>query len=89
MELLLELIFELVVEGVASASKDRKLSKWIRYPLAVLLILFIITVIGIIGVVGVMMLLQDGIDKFGGIIILAFDIVMIISAVKKIKNANL
>lgn len=40
MDFILEFLLELVVEGGMEASGNRKLSRWIRYPLMILTILF-------------------------------------------------
>ncbi len=87
MELLLEIIFELIVEGSIEVSKNRKISKWIRYPLVVLISLFIIAIIGFLIFVGFVLILEeDRYAKLGGILFLIFDIILIISAVRNIKK---
>lgn len=37
---LFEFILELVVEGSIEISKNKKINKWIRYPLIALIIIF-------------------------------------------------
>ncbi len=87
MELLLEIIFELIVEGSVEVAKNRKISKWIRYPLVVLISLFIIAIIGLLTFVGFALVFEGEIyAKLGGILFLIFDIILIISAVKNIKK---
>lgn len=87
MELLLELIFELLIEGSTQIAKDKKLNKWIRYPVAVLLSLFILVVIGAMLVVGIIFLTEPETDKkLFGVLFIVFDIVLIISAIKKIRK---
>ncbi len=87
MELLLEIIFELVIEGSAEVAKNRKISKWIRYPIVVLISLFIIAIIGLLTVVGFALIFQKDIyAKLGGILLLIFDIILIISAINNIKK---
>ncbi len=87
MELLLDIIFELIVEGSVEVAKNRKISKWIRYPLVVLISLFIIAIIGLLTFVGFALVFEGEIyAKLGGILFLIFDIILIISAVKNIKK---
>ena len=87
MDLLLEFIFELVLESSMEIAKDKKINKWIRYPLAILLSLFIIAVIGTILFVGIMFILDEEINiKLAGILFIIFDIILIISAIRKIKK---
>jgi len=87
MELLLEIIFELIVDGSEEVAKNRKISKWIRYPIVFLMSLFIIAVIGLLTFIGFALILKGDIyAKLGGILFLIFDIFLIISAIKNIKK---
>ena len=88
MDFILEIIFDLVLESSMEIAKDKKIKKWIRYPLAFLLSLFIIAVIGTIFFVGIMFILDEEINiKLAGILFIVFDIILIFSAIKKIKKA--
>ncbi len=88
MDFILEIIFDLVLESSMEISKDKKIKKWIRYPLAFLLSLFIIAVIGTIFFVGIMFILDEEINiKLAGILFIVFDMILIFSAIKKIKKA--
>ena len=85
MEFILEFIFDLVFESSMEIVKDKKIKKWIRYPLAFVLFLFIIAVIGTIFFVGIMFIFDEEINiKLAGILFIIFDIILIISAIKKI-----
>ena len=87
MEFILEFIFDLVLESSMEIAKDKKIKKWIRYPLAFVLFLFIIAVIGTIFFVGIMFIFDEEINiKLAGILFIIFDIILIISAIKKIMN---
>ncbi len=87
MELLLEVIFDLIVEGSAEVAKNRRISKWIRYPIVVLISLFIIAVIGLLTFMGFAIIFKgDRYAKLAGILFLIFDIILIISAIKNIKK---
>lgn len=90
MDLILELIFDLVLESSMEIAKDKKIKKWIRYPLAFLLSLFIIAVIGTIFFVGVIFIIDEEINiKLAGILFIIFDIILIASVIRKIKNEKI
>lgn len=55
MEFVFELILELFLEGGIEISKNKKISKWIRYPVLALVVLFFVTVLALIFLVGIMM----------------------------------
>lgn len=55
MEFVFELILELFLEGGMEISKNKKISKWIRYPVLALVVLFFVTVLALIFLVGIMM----------------------------------
>lgn len=87
MELLLEIIFDLIVEGSAEVAQNRKISKWIRYPVVVLISLFIIAIIGLLTFISFALIFKgDRYAKLAGILFLIFDIILIISAIKNIKK---
>lgn len=86
MDLLVEFVFDLVFELSEEAVKSKRLSKWIRYPLLVLISLLYIFVILIILLVGITMLKEMAL---AGILFIIFDIAMIYLTVKKFKNEYL
>lgn len=90
MDLILEFIFDLVLESSMGIAKDKKIKKWIRYPIAFLLSVFIIAVIGTIFFVGVVFIIDEEINiKLAGILFIVFDIILIASAIRKIKNEKI
>lgn len=48
MEILLEIVGELVLEGCLAVGSNKKISKWVRYPLLTLVLLFYLAVAGIL-----------------------------------------
>ncbi len=48
MDILFEFFLELIVDGVIETSGNKKLSRWIRYPLIALVVLFFGAVIALI-----------------------------------------
>lgn len=62
------------------------MSKWIKYPLIVLLALFIFSVIFLIGYIGVITILNKEKTFFWlGVILIIFDIIMIVGCIRKVK----
>ena len=77
----------MVVEESMEICKERKISKWIRYPLGFLLTLFILFIFAVIGIVGMGLILKNRLETiFGGILFIVFDIILIVSSYKKVKN---
>lgn len=59
MDDLLEFIFEVIFEIGEEVSSDKKISKWIRYPIMILMGIFYIGVIGLLFVVGLSALKEN------------------------------
>lgn len=53
MECLFEIIIEILLEGSITISSNKKISKWLRYPLIMLIILFFLLVIGGLAFIGI------------------------------------
>ena len=83
MEFIIELILELLLEGSIEVSSNRKVSKWIRYPLIIFITTIFSGVILLIIFLG-LSLLNDWF--LVGIIFLIIGIVMFVSAVIKFKK---
>ena len=58
MDMLIEALIELIFDTSLELAKNKKISKWIRYPLIILIILFIVGIIGCLMSVGVVMILS-------------------------------
>lgn len=83
----LELLFECIYEGGIEVAKNRKITKWIRYPIAAVFLLFLIGVIGFMGVAGIALLLgKESKMIFGGIVLIAIDFLLIVFGTKKMRN---
>lgn len=59
MELLFEFILELALEGCIEASKSKRIPKYVKYPLIVLISLFFTAVIGLVFFAGVLILKES------------------------------
>ena len=86
MELLIELILELVLDGCIEVSKNKKVPKPIRYLLIMFLSIFFMAVIGIIFFSGILMLKYQIIV---GIMIILIGMLMLILAIIKFRKINI
>lgn len=83
----MELLFDLLFEGGMEVAKNRKITKWIRYPVAAVLLLFLIGVIGFMGVAGIALLLsKESKMIFCGVVLIVIDSFLILSGTKKVRN---
>lgn len=86
MEFIFEFILELIFEGSIEASKNRKIPKYIRYPLIVIISLFFILVIGLIFFTGILSLKKN---LLLGIALILIGMLMLIMSVIKFKKVYL
>lgn len=83
-EFIFDFIFDLIFEGGIEIAKNRKISKWIRYPVITVISLFIISLIILIGSIGIAMICSGKSYSFyGGFILIAFEIFLIILGTKR------
>lgn len=80
MEYLFEFMLELVLEGSMEVSKNRKVPKYIRYPLIIIISLFFIAVIGIVFFAGILSLRENAL--VGMLFILIGSFMLIMSVIK-------
>lgn len=74
MDELFEFIFEILLDIGAEASQNKRIPKWIRYPLLVIFVLLFVFVFGVLLLVGFTSLKTDpllGSILIGGAILLA------------------
>lgn len=86
MEFIFEFILELIFEGSIEVSKNRKIPKYIRYPLIVIISLFFILVIGLIFFTGILSLKKN---LLLGIALILIGMLMLIMSVIKFKKVYL
>lgn len=86
MEFIIELILELLLEGGLEISSNKKISKWIRYPLIIFITIIFLSVILLILYLG-LSLLNDWF--LAGMVFLVIGIIMFISAIIKFKKLYL
>lgn len=53
MEILIEVLCEVVLDGIVELITNKKISKWIRYPLAIIFFSFYLIIIALIGVLSI------------------------------------
>lgn len=83
MDLIIEILLELILEGTVEISSNKKVPKWIRYPLIFLIILvFTIIIVGIF-VLG-MLLSKD--NLIIGILFILLSLFFAIMGTKKFKE---
>lgn len=86
MEFIFEFIAELILEGSIEISSNKKVSKWIRYPLIFILILvFSIVIFGLL-ILGLIILNKN---ILAGIFIIIVSIIMLIGSIFKFKYTYL
>lgn len=83
MEYLFEFILEIAIEGSIEVGKNKKVPKYIRYPLIAIISLIYIAVIGLILVAGILSLKDE---TFVGIIIMLIGLSMLIVSIIKIRK---
>lgn len=86
MEYVFEFILELVLEGSIEISKNRKIPKYVRYPLIAIIALFFITVIGLILLAGILSLKKNFLL---GIFFIFIGLLLFIMSVIKFKKTYL
>jgi len=83
MDLLFEFLGELIFEGSMELSKNKKVSKWIRYPLIVIILLLFLFVDLLFVFVSIVILKEN---ILGGILFSIFTIIFIIMSIIKFKK---
>lgn len=81
MELLFEFLIELIFEGSIEVAKNKKISKWIRYPLILIILLFIISVISLILFLGILLMIKEK-TFIAGTLLILIDVILIILGIK-------
>lgn len=83
MELIFEFICELLLEGSIEISSNKKISKWIRYPLIFLIIFFFLSIIELILFLGIIVFNKNVI---GSLFIISVGVVLLILSIIKFRK---
>lgn len=86
MEYIFEAILDLLLEGGIEVSKNRKISKWIRYPIIAIITLFFLSVIGLIFLAGILIFKTN---KFASIFLILIGVFMLIMSIIKFRKLYL
>ncbi len=86
MDFIFELIFELLFEGAIDVSSNRKIGKWIRYPLILLIALVFAFVTGIIFFAAVLIYDKSIVVSIFFVIL---DLALLIGSIMKFKKIYL
>lgn len=86
MEFLIELLFELIFEGGVEVSKNKKISKFIRYPLIFLIVLFFSFIIFLLLFLGLSI---ANTNILVGLLIIIISFIFLIFSIKKFKEVYL
>lgn len=86
MKFIIEFIIDFLFESSIEVSKDKKVPKYIRYPLIAIIPLFFIVVIGLIFYIGIIVLKESII---AGIILILIGLYMFIAGILKFRKVYL
>ena len=86
MDEIIEILLELIIEGGIEISGNKKISKWIRYPIITIIILFFTLIIGLFFFIG-FSILNENIQ--GGIIAILIGIILLVLGIIKGKEKYL
>lgn len=86
MEFIFELIADLFLEGSVEIASNKKISKWIRYPILAIIILFFIVIIFGLMYLGIISLKNS---LIGGAFIILVGIILFIACIYKFKEVYL
>ena len=83
MDFIIELIFEILFDGLLETSKSNKVPKFIRYPLIVIILLFFVLVIGFIFIVSILAFKESII---AGILLIIIDLFLLVGSIYKFRK---
>lgn len=83
MEFIFEFILELFLEGGIEISSNKKISKWIRYPIIFLIILFFLIVIFGLLFLGITFFKKE---TLAGLLFIVTSIILLIGSVIKFRQ---
>lgn len=88
MDFIIEFVGEVLLEIGFSVAKDKKVSKFIRYPMILLISLFILFILFVIGYFGISAIMnpEGELNILFGLLLLAFDIILIVFGIIRIKE---
>lgn len=87
MDEVIEFILELLFEGIIYIGENKKISKWIRYPLMFIILLLVLSIVGLCIFLGIILLTEQVLGyQILGIILIICGIIFLYNIIKKVKN---
>lgn len=86
MDFIVELILELLFDGMMEASKSNKIPKFIRYPLVIIIVLFFILVIGFMFIASILAFKES---LVAGLLLIIIDLFLLLKGITKFKKEYL
>lgn len=83
MEFIIEVLLELIFEGSIEISSNRKVSKWIRYPLILFIIMLFTSVILGLLIIGVLLFSEN---IYASLFMIFISLVMLVASIIKFKK---
>lgn len=83
MEVIIEILCEVVLDGIVEVITNQKINKWIRYPLTAVFLSFYLCVIVLIGVLSIKLWHES---ILASIVLIAINLLLIIGLVLIIKK---
>ena len=83
MEFLIELLIELIFEGGIELSANKKISKWIRYPLIIIIMLFFGFIIFGLLFLGISLANEN---IYLGLLLIVISLILLVAAIYKFKK---
>jgi len=86
MEFLIELVLDLFLEGGIEVSSNKKISKWIRYPIIFIIVAFFLAVISLLFIAGIAILKEN---ILAGLLIIGISVFMLVGCIFKFRKIYL
>lgn len=86
MDFIIELLLELIFDGMMEASKSNEVPKFIRYFLVIIIVLFFIFVIGFIFIASILAFKESIV---AGLLLIVIDVFLFIGSIAKFRKEYL
>ena len=87
MDELIELVLEIIFEGMVFIGENKKISKWIRYPVMIIVLLLVLVINGLCFFLGFMILTEKNmVFRLLGIVLIGCGLVFLFNLIKRIKK---
>lgn len=84
MDLIIEFVGEVIIEGIIELIQNKKISKWIRYPLLIIISLFYTAIIAAITFISIKCFSKNSLLS---IFLLSVDVLLIVGIVSIIRKS--